>query len=163
MQYAQIYHYLNGLNRIVTEMLSPDFGTSTGSAINSSAANPTGEGLLFPRGPQYIESEPLRLGVMDRDPSPPPELKNDAAEDEHERGTIRPFMKDEDDDVDDAYGVDGLRYENGELLLAREDEAIASNHWVGDSRKETQKQYKKAAAAAAAEVEEVEEWSECVR
>jgi hypothetical protein len=128
MQYAQIYHYLNGLNRIVTEMLSPDFGTSTGSAINSSAANPTGEGLLFPRGPQYIESEPLRLGVMDRDPSPPPELKNDAAEDEHERGTIRPFMKDEDDDVDDAYGVDGLRYENGELLLAREDEAIASNH-----------------------------------
>lgn len=96
--------------------------------MNSSAGNPTGERLLYPRGPPYTESERVRLGVMDREPSPPPELKNDAAEDEHERGTIRLFMKDEDDDVDDAYGVDGLRYENGELLLAREDEAIASNH-----------------------------------
>lgn len=64
---------------------------------------------------------------MDREPSPPPALKYDAADDEHERGTIRPFIKEEDDDVEEN-GVDGLRYENGELLRAREEEAIASNH-----------------------------------
>lgn len=61
---------------------------------------------------------------MDRELSPPPELKNEAAEEEHERGTIRLFMKEEEDEADDAYGVDGLRYENGELLRAREDDAI---------------------------------------
>jgi hypothetical protein len=63
---------------------------------------------------------------MDREPptpSPPPELKNDDADEEHERGTIRLFTKEEDDEVEE-YGVEGLRYENGELLLARDDEAI---------------------------------------
>ena len=80
---------------------------------------------------------------MDREPlapSPPPELKYDEAEEEQERGTIRLLMKEEDDEVEE-YGVEGLRYENGELLLAREDEAIRvseSNHWVSDSDESTQ-------------------------
>ena len=60
---------------------------------------------------------------MDRDP-PPPELKYDDAEVEHERGISFPFMNDDDDDVDE-YGLDGFRYENGELLRARDDDAIA--------------------------------------
>lgn len=80
---------------------------------------------------------------MDREPpapSPPPELKYDEAEEEQERGTIRLLMKEEEDEVEE-YGVEGLRYENGELLLAREDEAIRvseSNHWVSDSDESTQ-------------------------
>ena len=40
---------------------------------------------------------------MDREPerSPPPELKYDEAEEEHERGMSRPFMSEEDDDVEE--------------------------------------------------------------
>ena len=51
-------------------------------------------------------------------------MKYDDAEVEHERGISFPFMNDDDDDVDE-YGLDGFRYENGELLRARDDDAIA--------------------------------------
>ena len=70
---------------------------------------------------------------MDRPPTPPPpELKYDDAEEEQERGINLPFMKEDDEEVDE-YGVEGFRCENGELLLAREDEAIEFAHQVGDS------------------------------
>ena len=59
-------------------------------------------------------------------------MKNDDAEDEQERGINLPFTKEEDEEVEE-YGVDGFRYENGELLRAREDEAIELNRQVGDS------------------------------
>ena len=98
---------------------------------------------------------------MDREPpapSPPPELKYDEAEEEQERGTIRLLMKEEEDEVEE-YGVEGLRYENGELLLAREDEAIRvseSNHWVSDSDESTQSDSNLALVEEKKKKEEVE-------
>lgn len=69
---------------------------------------------------------------MDRDPSPPPELKYEDAEEEQERGISLPFINEEDEEVEE-YGVEGFRCENGELLRARDDDAI----WVGDSDENT--------------------------
>lgn len=62
---------------------------------------------------------------MDRGPSPPPELKYEDAEEEQERGMSRPFINEDDEEVEE-YGVEGFRYENGELLRARDDDAIES-------------------------------------
>lgn len=90
-------------------MLSPDLGTSISSPINSSDANATGVRLPHPRGPAYIESTRPLLGVMDLEPSPLPELlRNEEADDEHDRGISFPFIN-EDDDEDDEYGLDGFR------------------------------------------------------
>lgn len=70
---------------------------------------------------------------MDRPPlSPPPELKNDDdAVEEHERGISFPFMNEEDEEEDEC-GVEGFRWENGELLRARDDDddAIEFTHRV---------------------------------
>lgn len=89
-------------------MLSPDLGVSNDSSISSSDANPTGVRLPWPCEPYCIESERPRLGVMDREPSPPPELKYEDAEVEQERGMSRPFINEEDEEVDE-YGVEGFR------------------------------------------------------
>lgn len=70
-----------------------------------------------------------------------PELKNDDAEEEHERGISLPFMKEEDEEVEE-YGVDDFLCENGELLLAREDEAIKFTHRVGDSAESAKNEVK---------------------
>lgn len=46
---------------------------------------------------------------MDLEPSPLPELlRNEEADDEHDRGISFPFIND-DDDEDDEYGLDGFR------------------------------------------------------
>lgn len=109
IQFPQIQPYLKGLNRIVTEMQSPDLGASIGSAINSSDGNATGVRFAYPRGPAHIESTRPLLGVMDLEPTPFPELlKNEEAEDEHDRGMSFPFMN-EDEDEDEEYGLDGFR------------------------------------------------------
>lgn len=50
---------------------------------------------------------------MDREPNPPPELKNDDAEDEQVLGINLLLINDEDEEVDE-YGVDGFRCENGD-------------------------------------------------
>ena len=42
-------------------------------------------------------------------------------------------MKEEVEEKAEERGVEGLRCENGELLLAREDEAIELTHRVGES------------------------------
>lgn len=109
-------------------MLSPDLGVSKGSSIISSDPYPTGVRPSQLCEPYSIESERPRLGVMDREePSPPPaELKYEDAEDEQERGMSRPFMNEEEDEEADENCVDGFRCENGELLRAREDDAIQS-------------------------------------
>lgn len=54
-------------------------------------------------------------------------------EEEQERGITRPFVKEEVEEEAEERGVEGLRCENGELLLAREDEAIELTHRVGES------------------------------
>ena len=46
---------------------------------------------------------------------------------------MRPFVKEEVEEEAEERGVEGLRCENGELLLAREDEAIELTHRVGES------------------------------
>ena len=47
---------------------------------------------------------------------------------------MRPFVKEEVEEEAEEWGVKGLRCENGELLLARKDEAIKLIHRVGQSR-----------------------------
>lgn len=69
---------------------------------------------------------------MDREPSPFPELTCEEAEEEHERGISRLFMNEEDVDEVEEYGLDGFRYENGELLRARDEDAIELG-WLGES------------------------------
>lgn len=57
----------------------------------------------------------------------------DEAEEEQERGIIRPLIKEDEDEDAEEYGVEGLRCENGELLLARDDEAIEWNRTCHES------------------------------
>lgn len=45
------------------------------------------------------------------------------AEEEQERGRSRGLESEEEEEVEE-YGLAGLRYENGELLLARDEEAM---------------------------------------
>lgn len=62
---------------------------------------------------------------MDLEPytSAPP--WTDVAEEEQERGITRPFIIDDEDDVDE-YGLDGFPSLNSALLLPLEDEAAIS-------------------------------------
>lgn len=60
---------------------------------------------------------------MDREPYPPPELKYVDADDEQERG-ISLLLRNEDVEDVEENGLGDFRYENGELLLAREEDAI---------------------------------------
>lgn len=54
---------------------------------------------------------------MDPAPNPPPELKNEEEEDELVLCNILLLNKDEVDEVDEK-GLEGFRFEKGELLLA---------------------------------------------
>lgn len=60
---------------------------------------------------------------MDREPYPLPELKYEEADDEHVRGIILLLISEEVEEVDEN-GLEGFLCENGELLLAREEDAI---------------------------------------
>lgn len=60
---------------------------------------------------------------MDREPYPLPELKYEDADDEHVRGISLLLINEEAEEVEEN-GLEGFRYEKGELLLAREEDAI---------------------------------------
>ena len=66
---------------------------------------------------------------MDWEPNPLLELKCKEAEEEHERNISRLFMNEDEVDKVDEYGLDSLLYENGELLRARDEDAIKFS-WV---------------------------------